>query len=514
MTANNVNKQAEIIRRLKSGEGANLSQNKLAELFGVARSTIQLAMKKLAEETAGEELPPDDFESEGTVVGVTDNGCMSVKPGTTLPVAVGDIWSWGPNQTTGLITMASMETGISYLLLASGSDNSDLDKILGSKADDSWTLGSGEDVVTCNVQAWKKRANKKHKGVSHIYIFCRQEAQDAGLVSDPQSSIDPEWFKKFGPNFLNVSSSEYVGSADRLVDDGVQSINDTSEIEVSGKEIKKASASLKDCPFRVSVSTRAITIVAEDASILTVTADEPSFDGATKAIEEGAWDKLKQICSGRSVKATEYQEILKRIGFELKGGYLVMSNGTGKVKLGGLESVMSRFEHLAEANDEDGINALGLFLDKLLDNPDPEIMNRIVDFMRFADVELDPSGDIITYKYVDASYLDSHSKKLDNSPGSSVYMKRVFVDANIDNECSSGLHVCSLSYVFKFWSSNKRLVRCRLNPRDIVAIPRDYKGAKIRCCRYTVIEDVTSKFLQRKLPVDFEGFFTPTKKKK
>lgn len=46
MTANNVNKQAEIIRRLKSGEGANLSQNKLAELFGVARSTIQLAMKK------------------------------------------------------------------------------------------------------------------------------------------------------------------------------------------------------------------------------------------------------------------------------------------------------------------------------------------------------------------------------------------------------------------------------------------------------------------------------------
>ena len=108
MTSNNVNKQAEIIRRLKSGEGANLSQNKLAELFGVARSTLQLALKKLAEETAGEDLPADDFESEGTVIGVTDNGCMSVKPGTTLPVAVGDIWCWGPNKTTGLITMASM----------------------------------------------------------------------------------------------------------------------------------------------------------------------------------------------------------------------------------------------------------------------------------------------------------------------------------------------------------------------------------------------------------------------
>ena len=67
--------------------------------------------------------------------------------------------------------------------------------------------------------------------------------------------------------------------------------------------------------------------------------------------------------------------------------------------------------------------------------------------------------------------------------------------------------MCALSYVFSFWGTGKRLVKIRLNPKDIVAIPKDYKGAKIRCCEYKVLEDVTSKFLQRKIPIDFKGIF-------
>lgn len=175
---------------------------------------------------------------------------------------------------------------------------------------------------------------------------------------------------------------------------------------------------------------------------------------------------------------------------------------------GGLDSILRRLEAFSISGNEKGVLALGRFVDKLLDNPDINIMNRVVDFVKFADVEIDEDGDIITYKYVDGDYMDSHSRKLDNRPGAEVFMKRALVDPNIDNECSQGLHVCALSYAFGFWSNGKRLLRTKLNPRDIVAIPRDYKGAKIRTCRYSSIADVTDKFLQRKIPVDFKGFFS------
>ena len=86
--------------------------------------------------------------------------------------------------------------------------------------------------------------------------------------------------------------------------------------------------------------------------------------------------------------------------------------------------IMRRVESYANSGDIDGVMAMSKFIDRLIDNPDPNIMNRVIDFIRFGDVEVDSEGYIIAYKYVDADYKDSHSKKLDNRPDCVVKMRR------------------------------------------------------------------------------------------
>jgi hypothetical protein len=71
-------------------------------------------------------------------------------------------------------------------------------------------------------------------------------------------------------------------------------------------------------------------------------------------------------------------------------------------------------------------------------------------------------------------------------------MDRSNVDDDSQRTCSSGLHVCADSYLDGFANSvNNRTVVVKVNPRDVVAVPYDYNFAKMRCCRYEVISEIT-----------------------
>jgi hypothetical protein len=77
---------------------------------------------------------------------------------------------------------------------------------------------------------------------------------------------------------------------------------------------------------------------------------------------------------------------------------------------------------------------------------------------------------------------------MDNSVGRIVEMPRDKVNANQHEVCGSGLHVCSRSYLSEF--SGEHTMVCKINPRDVVSVPVDYNNAKMRVCRYEVIEEL------------------------
>jgi predicted DNA-binding protein YlxM (UPF0122 family) len=134
------------------------------------------------------------------------------------------------------------------------------------------------------------------------------------------------------------------------------------------------------------------------------------------------------------------------------------------------------------------------FLENLLENPSSKAVSRLFDFLVANDIQLTADGHFIAWKVVRSNYKDCHSGTFDNSPGQLVKMPRSRVNDNDEQTCSSGLHVCSKSYISYFGSSSSRIVSCKVNPRDVVSIPVDYNDAKMRVCQYDVVEDVTENF--------------------
>jgi hypothetical protein len=69
-------------------------------------------------------------------------------------------------------------------------------------------------------------------------------------------------------------------------------------------------------------------------------------------------------------------------------------------------------------------------------------------------------------------------------------MDRDQVDADSSQTCSRGLHVASWDFV----KSHGTIVSVKVNPVDVVSIPYDYNGQKMRVCRYQVIDTITGEY--------------------
>lgn len=139
-----------------------------------------------------------------------------------------------------------------------------------------------------------------------------------------------------------------------------------------------------------------------------------------------------------------------------------------------------------------GLDALPLsnFFDNLMQNPSYRAVNELYDFLEVAKMPITEDGCFVAYKKVREDYLDIYSGTMSNAVGKVCEMPRFKVDEDSDRTCSTGLHVCSFEYLQHFGSSQgDRVVLCKINPRDVVAIPKDYNNTKMRVCRYEVVDE-------------------------
>ena len=131
------------------------------------------------------------------------------------------------------------------------------------------------------------------------------------------------------------------------------------------------------------------------------------------------------------------------------------------------------------------------FLERLAENPNTSMYSRLPAFLSYNDIRIDQDGYVIAYKAVNEDYTDIHSGTFDNSVGCVCEMPRENVDDNDEKTCSTGLHVAAYEYAANFSSTRtSRLVRVRIDPKDFVSIPVDYRDQKARVCRYEVIGEI------------------------
>lgn len=124
------------------------------------------------------------------------------------------------------------------------------------------------------------------------------------------------------------------------------------------------------------------------------------------------------------------------------------------------------------------------FAEKIQKNPSFNSRNMLYKFLEHNGHPITKDGNFIAYKKVRTDFKDCHTGKMDNSVGQTVEMPRHMVDDNPNNTCSSGLHVATYGYAKDF--SSGHLLEVEVDPVDVVAVPVDYDGTKMRVCKYVV----------------------------
>lgn len=133
-------------------------------------------------------------------------------------------------------------------------------------------------------------------------------------------------------------------------------------------------------------------------------------------------------------------------------------------------------------------------------NPSSSSVNELYDFLSYKELPITEDGCFLAYKGVQGNLwsktgnpetnvlkgqVDS-SGRIFNGVGEVIELERRAVDDNRDNECSFGLHVGSLRYAEDFGRGGSLLV-IKVNPKDVVSVPKDYNCQKCRVAAYTVV---------------------------
>ena len=134
------------------------------------------------------------------------------------------------------------------------------------------------------------------------------------------------------------------------------------------------------------------------------------------------------------------------------------------------------------------------FGEKLKSNPSFRAVQQLFGFLSHNNMPLTEEGNFIAYKKVDKDLKDIHTRTISNAVGSVVSMPRNEVNEDPDVTCSYGLHIAAWDYAQNNYghSSDDVMLEVEVDPADVVAIPKDYKEMKCRCCKYIVKAIVTN----------------------
>lgn len=231
-------------------------------------------------------------------------------------------------------------------------------------------------------------------------------------------------------------------------------------------------------------------IITENSLTIFLGAKPVSFDKA-----DPVCDKLMEALK-MDASIEELQEIIEAAqrelehSFEKIDGTGVEVSQDGIVRLDGEPVHSSLTIRMLDMRKEGfDLKPMARFLENLSLNPSYRAVKELYSFLEVGKMPITPDGCFLAFKAVRADYKDIHSGTFDNSIGQVVSMPRNKVDEDSSQTCSAGLHVCSFDYLPHFAHANGHVVLCKVNPRDVVAIPQDYHNTKMRVCQYEVVSE-------------------------
>lgn len=222
--------------------------------------------------------------------------------------------------------------------------------------------------------------------------------------------------------------------------------------------------------------------VTTDSRVFTLTDDHPDFNNILDMLKQNRLDEAEVALD----RATAVRAAVAQSKFVIDGNVVVFAGRD-------LPTVMA--EYIIRMHNEGfDLAPLEKFTENLYQNPSFRAINEAFLFITANKMPITEDGCFIGYRTVTEDYKDIRTRTFDNSVGAVVKEARNLVDENPDRTCSNGLHVCSLGYIngagAGYGGSSNPWIIVKVNPRDVVAVPRDYNNTKLRCCEFTVIGEL------------------------
>lgn len=219
-----------------------------------------------------------------------------------------------------------------------------------------------------------------------------------------------------------------------------------------------------------------------------VKASSPKYNKVKEALKNKEWDKVESLISyGTAIKTFSQGK---------------MKLDKGVVTYDGKQLPNELSARIVKMVDESmELDPLINFVERLQTNPSFNSVQQTYKFLEKNMLPLTDDGHILAYKVVTfarendkngkfkrGDLVDRYSQSMRNNIGDIVEMDRNEVDDDPNNLCSFGLHGGAESYYSGLGQSPYNvMVVIKIDPKDVVAVPKYHHDGKFRCCRYEVI---------------------------
>lgn len=198
------------------------------------------------------------------------------------------------------------------------------------------------------------------------------------------------------------------------------------------------------------------------------------------------------VCTEEQFKLFKTYSSLKEKLIEWGSGFITIKSNQIYYKNELIDNVLTQFLlHLSKNNDKD-LQYWCNFLDTVQNCSSSHVYERLFLFISQNDLAISKDGkSVFAWKIIRNDYKDKYTGTIDNSVGQYVSMPAHKVTSDPNIHCSSGLHVASLDYLRSCYAGRgDRLIIVKVNIDDIISIPNDYQGSKIRVKSYLSVKEV------------------------
>lgn len=251
-----------------------------------------------------------------------------------------------------------------------------------------------------------------------------------------------------------------------------------------------------------------------DGELYSATNDHPNWSGILKGLENDD-ETVVDLFDVSRVVARKFEQLSERVRVN-----------NGRVYFDGdeVDTVLTR-QIVRFLDDGEDFSPLVKFYERLAQNPNQESVDQLYRWLQSHDFTITEDGKIIGYKGVQRNSKgnlesvntgqalvngEEFNGHIPNNVGDVIEMARTDVTFDPDQTCSYGLHIGTWDYA-QNWGRNGAVLKVLVDPRDVVSVPVDANGQKLRACRYTVLEIIESQVNDAVVPAydtlsDFDDF--------